>query len=84
VTLGHFLDTADGWQMLISEGKSISFPCLPCDEIHAMVRVAMPVREYVEKILRAGVAHHVILVPGHIAKDLDVVADALGMRKLTV
>jgi len=82
VTLGHFLHTADGWQMFISEGESISFPCLPCGEIHAMVRVKTPVREYIENFLRAGVAHHVILTAGHIAGDLKTVADILGIKKL--
>jgi len=84
VTLGHFLDTPEGWRMFISEGESIPFPCLPCDEIHAMVRVHTPVRDYVESILRAGVAHHVILAPGSVAAGLEAVSDALGALKVVV
>lgn len=84
VTLGHFLDTPEGWRMFISEGESIPFPCLPCDEIHAMIRVKTPVREYVESVLRAGVAHHVILAHGSVADGLEAVADALGALKVAV
>lgn len=82
VTMGHFLNTADGWRMLISEGESIKHPCLPCDEIHAMVRVKTPVREYVANVLKNGVAHHVILVHGHIADELASVADCTGIDKM--
>lgn len=84
VTLGHFLDTADGWRMFISEGESISFPRLPCDEIHAMVRVKTPIRQYVANVLKNGVAHHVILVHGHIADQLAAVADYMGVTKLAL
>lgn len=82
VTLGHFLSTPEGWQMMISEGEALPFPCLPCQEIHALVRVATPVREYLQQLLRAGITHHAILVHGRIAGDLAAIADLLGVRKL--
>jgi len=84
VTMGHFLSTPTGWQMLISDGEAAESPCLPCDEIHALVQVERPVREYLEEVLSRGVAHHVILVHGRIGRDLEKVADYLGVDKLVI
>lgn len=84
VTMGHFLHTPEGWQMLISEGQSIDFPCLPCQEIHAMVRVQTPVREYLTNLIEKGVSHHVIVVHGHIGRDLEQIADLMGIQKFVV
>ena len=84
VTMGHFLNTADGWRMFISEGESIKYPCLPCDEIHAMVQVATPIRQYIANVLKNGVAHHLILVHGHIVDELASVADCMGIDKLII
>jgi len=74
VTLGHFTSTSDGWRMLISEGQSINYPCLPCDEIHAMVQVKSPVQDYLKELIELGVTHHVIMIPGHIRKELEMAA----------
>ena len=56
VTMGHFLHVGNGWRMFVTEGESIKFPRLPCDEIHAMIKVETPVELYIKKILEIGVA----------------------------
>jgi L-arabinose isomerase len=84
VTMGHFLDTATGWQMLISGGESLEYPCLPCDEIHALIRVARPVKEYLVEIQRQGVSHHAIIVHGDIQRELELLASVLGVKSFTV
>ncbi len=68
--------------MLISRGESLEHPCLACDEIHALVRVETPVREYLATILESGVAHHVIVVHADAFEELEMVADAMGVQKL--
>jgi L-arabinose isomerase len=70
VTMGHFLNAGDNWQMLISEGEAIDFPCLPCDEIHAMIGLESPVEEYMKKVLEKGVAHHLIVAHGSVVEGL--------------
>jgi L-arabinose isomerase len=82
VTLGHLLSTPTGWRLLISEGEALDFPCLPCDEIHAMVRVATPVCDYLAHLMKHGITHHVILVHGRVLSELERVADILGLEKL--
>ncbi len=84
VTMAHFLATPDGWRMLISRGESLDHPCLPCDEIHALVRVNMPVREYLKTLLEHGTAHHVIVAHGDAIDDLETAADAMCVRKLVL
>jgi L-arabinose isomerase len=84
VTMGHFLATPDGWRMLISSGESLSQPCLPCDEIHGLVRVDRPVREYLQTLLEHGIAHHVIVAHDDVVEELEMVADAMGVQKLVV
>jgi L-arabinose isomerase len=81
VTMGHFLNTPQGWQMLISEGESLNYPCLPCGEVHAMVRIKPPVKEYLKNLLELGAAHHIILAHGSIRRELGVLAEMLGIRK---
>jgi L-arabinose isomerase len=82
VTMGHFLSTPTGWRMVISEGEALAFPCLPCEEIHALVRVQTPVREYLTRLVTQGAAHHVIVVHGSVTADLEQVADSMGVQKL--
>ncbi|MFH1477731.1 MAG: hypothetical protein ABIH24_09625 [Verrucomicrobiota bacterium] len=82
VTMGHFLNTGDSWRMFISEGEAIEFPCLPCDEIHAMVKVETPVMDYIKSVLRHGVAHHLIVVHGHVAEELKKTAELMRIEHL--
>jgi L-arabinose isomerase len=84
VTMGHFLSVPGGWRMLISEGQSLEIPPLPCEEIHALVRVQSPVREYLEAVMRRGVAHHLIVVHGSVAAELEKVAEVLGVERFVV
>jgi L-fucose isomerase-like protein len=84
VTLGHFLNIGDTWRMLISEGESIEFPCLPCDEIHAMIKVKSPVEEYIKEVLEHGAAHHLIAVHGAVASELSRVADLMRIDKVII
>ena len=84
VTMGHMLNTGDSWRMFISEGEAIDFPCLPCDEIHAMVKVETPVVEYVKSVLKRGVAHHLIVVHGHVAGELVKTAEMMRIESLMI
>ncbi len=84
VTMGHLLNTGDSWRMFISEGEAIDFPCLPCDEIHAVVKVEAPVVEYVKSILKHGVTHHLIVVHGQIAGQLEKAAELMRIEHLIV
>lgn len=80
VTMAHVLHTPSGWRLLVTEADSIDFPCLPCEEVHAMVRLTSPVTEYVASILELGVSHHMIIVSGHIGQQLALVADRMHIE----
>jgi L-arabinose isomerase len=84
VTMAHLLDGAQGWQMLISGGTALDFPCLPCNEIHAVVQVDRPVKEYLVDIQHRGVAHHVILVHGDVRSEMELLAKVLGISSFTI
>ncbi len=84
VTMSHVLDTAEGWQMLVSSGLSLEYPCLPCREIHALVGVRRPVKEYLAEIQRQGVPHHVILAPGDHRRELKRLAALWKIRAFEV
>ena len=84
VTMGHFLNVGDSWRMLISEGEAIEFPCLPCDEIHAMIKVASPVEDYVRQVLKTGAAHHLIVAHGQVAGELEKTADLMKIEKFSI
>jgi L-arabinose isomerase len=84
VTMAHLLDTPHGWQMLISGGNSLDYPCLPCKEIHAFVQIERPVKEYLVEIQRLGVPHHVIVAHGDAQSELELLTSLLGIKSVVV
>ena len=80
VTLGHFLNRGDSWQMLISHGESIAFPALPCDELHAMVKVGKDVKNYIKELVDLGTAHHIIVVHGDAVAALRKTAEYMRIQ----
>ena len=84
VTLGHFISTPDGWRMLISEGESIEFSCLPCDEIHGMVRVQSPVCDYLKQLIKLGVTHHAIVIHEELVPELELAAELMGVDSVVL
>ena len=84
VTFGHLLNTGDSYRMLVCRGESIPFPTLPCNELHAMVRVDKPVQQFVRELIETGVAHHAIVVPGDCAAALQRTAQLLRIDCATI
>jgi L-arabinose isomerase len=84
VTFGHVLNCGDSYRMLICQGESFDFPTLPCNELHAMVRVEKPVREFLAELIRAGVAHHAIIVHGDCAAQLEQAAKLMRIEILKI
>ncbi|MGI6337345.1 MAG: hypothetical protein ACOXZM_09965 [Eubacteriales bacterium] len=83
VTIAHLLETPDGYRMLLSGAESLSYPTIRYSELHAMLKVVTPVKEYLEKMLDAGIAHHCIIAPGDVTDALRTVAETLGLAVLT-
>ncbi|MDO8587923.1 MAG: hypothetical protein Q7T82_12915 [Armatimonadota bacterium] len=84
VTIAHLLNGKDGWQMIIGGGESLPYPTLPCNEIHALVQIERPVKEFLVELQRYGVAHHCIVVHGDIRRELQALARIWGIRSLTL
>lgn len=83
-TIGHFIETANGYKMLISPAKSIPYPTLAYDEIHAMLQVKKPVREYLEEVLESGVTHHCIVGLTNMTAPLKAIAEMLELDVLYI
>lgn len=83
-TLGHFLETPRGYRMMLSPAASIPHPTLRYCELHAMMQVRRPVKEYLETLLTCGVAHHVIAGLSDMTGPLHRVADILGLETLYI
>ena len=84
VTFGHVLNCGESYRMLISRGESIKFPALPCNELHAMVKLEKPVKQYLEELITAGVAHHAIAVHGDCADALKRTAELMRIETITL
>ncbi|MBI4026992.1 MAG: hypothetical protein HY360_18555 [Verrucomicrobia bacterium] len=78
-TIGHFIEDAKGWRMMISGGEILDLAPLPIHDTHAFVRVGRPIKEYVELLTKAGVPHHAITARGDVCKELGQLADLMGM-----
>lgn len=83
-TLSHIFETAEGYRILSSPVYSIDSPRLNFDEIHALVKVDKPVKEYLEELLNAGVSHHVMMGFGDVSEEIRLVAEYLKVKSLFV
>lgn len=76
VTLASIINTKNGWKLLISSGECVELPVSPCyaPQFH-FKHSSLAVQNYIEKILKEGVAHHVCLVYGDYMEDLRLFAE---------
>lgn len=81
-TISHVIETTDGYKMIVSPVNSLDFPTLKYDELHALVQVKTPVKEYLEKVFESGVTHHCIVGSTDMSKELLAVAKILGLELL--
>lgn len=84
VTFGHVLNCGETYRMLICSGESIEYPTLPCNELHAMVHVDKPVKDFLAELIGAGVAHHAIVVHGDCAEQLELTARNMRIEVLKI
>ena len=80
ITLGHVIETADGYKMVVSPARSVDMPALPYNELHAMAQVKTPIKEYLEKVFENGVTHHCIVGISDMSKELLAVAEMLKLK----
>jgi L-arabinose isomerase len=83
-TMAHFIEDADGWRMNITTGEILDIEPMPINEIHAFVKMALPIREFIEKLIRTGVAHHGITVRGNVRNELQQLADLMEIPAIII
>ena len=79
-TVAHIMEGPEGYRMMLSAVESLPFPKLAFDELHALVRTPLPVKEYLEKLFAFGVSHHCILGLSDMTEELREVCRLLGVR----
>ena len=79
-TMAHFVEDTKGWRMYIHEGQILDFEPMKINETHAIVKIKEPILEFTEKLILAGLPHHAITVRGDAIKEMEIVADLLGME----
>lgn len=79
-TIAHVIETANGYKMIVSPVESLDFPTLAYDELHAMVQMKTPIKEYLEKIFESGVTHHCIVGLSDMSQELLAVAEMLRLE----
>ncbi len=82
VTFGHVLNFGSSYRMLICKGEAIKYPTLPCNELHAMVKLEKPVKEFLTELISSGVAHHAIIVHGDCVHQLEQTAKQMRIEVL--
>jgi len=83
-TMAHIVEQADGWKMLVAGGEILDLDPLPINDVHAMVRVERPIKDFTEALLKAGVPHHAITVRGDVRRELGQLAALLGMTTISL
>ncbi|MBO4630589.1 MAG: hypothetical protein J5858_01565 [Lentisphaeria bacterium] len=84
VTFGHVLNCGETYRMLICHGESFKYPTLPCNELHAMIRVEKPVRKFLKQLIDTGVAHHAIAVHGNCVNELKRTAEIMRIEVVEI
>jgi L-arabinose isomerase len=79
-TMAHFVQHPDGWRMVISAGEILDLDPLPIRDVHAVVQVEKPVKQYTEELVIAGVPHHMMTVRGDVCGDLEQLARMMGVK----
>jgi len=83
-TMAHFIEDRDGWRMFVCTGEVMDIKPLPIGEIHAYIKIDMPILAFTEKIVKAGLPHHICIVAGDCSDSLKMLASQLGMKWMTV
>lgn len=79
-TVAHTIETTEGYKMIVSPVESVDMPPLPYNELHAMVKVKTPIKDYLEKVFESGVTHHCIVGSGDMSRELMAVAELLELK----
>lgn len=80
VTVAHVIETENGYKMIVSPANSVDMKALPYNELHAMIQVKTPIKEYLEKVFDSGVTHHCIVGISDMSEELLTVADFLNLK----
>ncbi len=76
-TIAHIIETPEGYKMIVSPVESIEYPTLSYEELHAVLKVKTPIKEYMEKVFESGVTHHAIVGVSDMSKELLAVSELL-------
>ncbi len=79
-TIAHVIETVNGYKMILSPVESLDFPTLKYDELHAVVQVKTPIKDYMETVFESGVTHHCIVGPTDMSEELKAVAHMLKLE----
>lgn len=79
-TIAHVIETAEGYKMIVSPANSIDMKPLPYNELHAMMQVKTPIKQYLESVFDSGVTHHCIVGLTDMSKELLEAAKLLKLK----
>ncbi len=80
VTIAHIIETVNGYKMIISPAESIEYPTLNYDELHAVLKVKTPIKDYLESVFENGVTHHCVVGLTDMSECLKLVAEYLNLE----
>ena len=78
-TIAHVIETTNGYKMVVSPANSVDMKPLPYNELHAMMQVKTPIKDYLESVFESGVTHHAIVGITDMSKELLEVAKLLNL-----
>lgn len=79
-TLAAIISHGDTWKILISEGEIPDIPALEINESTVVVQMEEKIRDYYRHVVEMGFGHHVMVVPGHIGRALEMFARQKGFE----
>lgn len=79
-TVSSLLELPAKYTMLVSKAESIPAPAMDINEVYALVRFNMPIKQYLEKVFEYGISHHCYLIDADIVDSLKTISELLNIE----
>ena len=79
VTIINLFRGVEGYEMRYSTGESVDTEPRPAHFEHTIFKPDIPLNDYFHRMKEVGVCHHFGLVHGSVGRELELVAEMLGM-----
>ena len=84
VTMLSMIHDGYKWKIFAGEGEALQADPSPCRLNQIIVKIDLPVQDYLEKLCNIGLTHHVNISHGLVLKEVRCLAEMMGVEFMTL